>query len=271
VKTHCITALVLFGCGCGPETKAPVHNRGTTIPVAEQHHEPFVRFSVSEMFIRSFDAVPIPTVTGSSPSPWTLVSDAADVASISSDGDLLPHKNGRLTVRTRDGYSLEVEVHVAARMVLSESQLQMPTQETRPIGVTDDLGLPIDPRALSWTSSNPSIATIQDGKVASGMRAGLVKIELRYGRAAQALAVTVTPAKGALGLFERPRQNAFALGSVREVGSGAQGAAEQWTTSNPEVLKHLGHGFFWARAVGTAKLCNKGHPSPTCMNAEVTK
>ena len=184
-----ILAASLIACGgSGP----PPPETRKVGPVAGEAvvDKPFVSFRLASLTIDRLETSVAPPVTpGSSPTPATLASDAPDVVSISADGALIAHRNGRATVRAvPGGEALAIEVLAASVVRAEPPTLRVgPGMAALPALKSGETAIPAG--AVSWYSNAPDVAMVEDGRIRAGPAKGTAVLTAVYG--AEKVQVTV--------------------------------------------------------------------------------
>lgn len=264
---------LLFAGGCSPtgtQTGSAGSADGTD---AAGSSRPFVVFQGTRVTLDRLEVpTPPPVAAGSQAGPETMVSDDPTVVSVSPAGDLVAHRNGLTTIRTRhgEGSMLIVEVaEVAAIRLVPESLELRPGQEVRIQVVTAD-GKPVPPDGVQWGTSAPRRAHVLGGKVIAGGEPGVAKVLARVGGRVAEAEVVVREGT-ARRLVVAPPQARLRPGGVKLFQArGAFGpVAAAWRSSNEAVIAPMQGGLFLARAAGVAEVCAVALDSTRCARVEV--
>ena len=261
-KAFATMALLLLHCGSAPDTAQP--------PQAPATRAPILRFTQARLFIGHLDTkVALPVSPDSVLPGQALVSDAPEIASANADGTVTAHRNGRARLRgAAEGASIEVVVAATKTLWISPGEARLGPGESQSLHVLGDDGLAIDSEAIAWSSTTPSIAMVDAGRIVAGTREGRAQIVASYGGAQASAIVVVGPKAPPPPLFRQAPKRLH----VGEIGQFelAMGETAKWTSSNKRVLGVLQAGLFRARTRGRAEACaSDSAEQRTCASVEV--
>jgi hypothetical protein len=245
----------LVACTAGPPTPTP----------------PPVRFSQTRLDIAGFEtARELPTLSGSVASALTVEVDDPRVASIDSAGKVVGHTSGTTALHpVGGGPPLEIHVTGGKNLKIKAAPTSCRFGEAFKLAADSD-GEELDPRNLDWTTTDPSIAFIQDGVLRCGTRTGTAEIGAVWGRARSGISISV---EGRHELFSiAPGTASLKVGTIeRFEARGPSGpVAIEWTTTPPGLLRPLGFGVFAADKHGRVRLCAKADHT-TCTTVEIIR
>jgi hypothetical protein len=114
-------------------------------------------------------------------------------------------------------------------------------------------------RPVTWTSSNPAIATVSSVGLVSGVSEGTVSITATSGSISSAVAISVTPVASVVAnpvaLTLLPGQTYVTTASVRDAsGASLTGRTVTWSSSDPSVATVSSVGLITGVAAGSATL-----------------
>jgi uncharacterized protein YjdB len=216
-----------------------------------------------------------PTVTDQQGNPSTDVavswtSSDANVASVSSSGVVTAASNGSAEISATAGSAQAVaEVTVAqtpANITLDPTSLSFnavgQTQQLSPT-ITDQRGNAITGAAVSWTTSNPAVASVSSSGIVTAAGSGSAEITGTAGSASAVAEVTVTltPAPASITL-DPPSLSFNAIGQNQRLsptvtdqqGNVIRDAAISWTTTNPAVASVSSSGIVTAAGNGSVQI-----------------
>jgi uncharacterized protein YjdB len=194
-------------------------------------------------------------------------SSDSSVASVSGSGIVTALVPGSTTIRAgQDGVVAESLVRVdprAASIQVSPPTADLPAGATLLLfaSVTDPRGAPIDPPGVTWTSTDPSVATASaDGEV-TGRSAGSTRIRAERDGVWDEAVITVVQTVGAIEVSPssailRTQESATFTATVSD-GLGnpfPPPAGVIWSIDDPGVAQVDGRGRVLALAAGTTRL-----------------
>lgn len=232
----------------------------------------FVRFTQPRVFIDKLEEpVLVPAETGSSLSSDTLLSESPQVVSIERGGQLKAHMNGEARIHsTLDGRSFIAEVRATRTLWISPGEVELLPAQSVPVRLTGDAGLLIDPEAVVWMTSDPSLVRVERGRIVGGSHSGRGHLVATYGGArAEALVTVRAPERNSLAFRSAPKL--LRQGEVVRFELSERVDAK-WTLSRPKVLASLAPGLFQGKSRGRTEVC-ASTPSAQriCTVVEVTK
>lgn len=235
--------------------------------------QPHAVFTASRLVIPRL-GVPVstPLTQTSTPSSATMRSEDPGIVSVTSDGKLLGMRPGTTRIVAAAGAALEVEVRALDGIAAAPGRLTLEPGRSAQIELFDPATedrLPAED--AEWTSDNPAVAAVRQGRVDAGDSAGSATIRARYAGFEVRAEVVVSPS-GDLGLVLNPSQLKMRPGEVRQfqasTRSGPVPAA--WDSRNPAVLALVQDGLFQAKAPGRATICASAQGRRACSKVEVT-
>ncbi|MFI5229884.1 MAG: Ig-like domain-containing protein, partial [Gemmatimonadales bacterium] len=136
----------------------------------------------------------------STPIDWT--SEDPSIATVSSTGVVTASGLGRTTIIVSlDGQLASAGVQVVSRSVTSivinsAASMSLTSGSSFPLQVTlkDTTGAVVTSRAVSWTSSNPSVATVSGAGIVTAVQAGTATITAQVDGRTASIQITVSPA-----------------------------------------------------------------------------
>ncbi len=174
-------AATLAACG-GSAPALPVQQKVGPVAGEAAIDKPFVGFQQSSLTISRLETPVAPPVTpGSMPSPTTIGSDSPEVVGIQADGSLVAHRNGRATIRAlQGGGTLAVEVLASTGLHAEPPSLRTgPGTHALPVLRSGDATVPAG--SVSWFSSAPDVAMVEDGRIRAGPSRGTATLTAVYG------------------------------------------------------------------------------------------
>jgi len=234
----------------------------------------FIAFTAKRLYIDKLDTpVAAPVAVGSIVSPATIESDAPDILTVDGRGFLVAHRNGNAFVHPRgDGSTgFTAEVRSITGLWVTPGVAELKTGESVPLRIAANDGSLINSEAMSWATSDPSVAIVDRGRVEAGKHSGRARLVATYGGLTAQVLITVSdPRSNSPSFRAAPRK--LPVGSIRRYElSEAPPPGATWSTKNARVLVSLGNGFFWARALGASSACVEFEATHACMPVEVTK
>lgn len=202
-------------------------------------------------------------VVPNAPIVWTVRDP--DIATVSSSGVVTGRAVGSTQIAASAGGRSAVAA-VAVQPVPVASVTVAPTDVTVQIGrtatltatVKDAAGNVLVGRAVEWSSSNPSVATVSAAGVVAGVAAGSATVNATINGRSGAATVTVTLAPVA-SVAVQPKTASLTVGQTTTLGvvvTDANGAATDravaWTSGNEQVATVSSSGVVTAVAVGQA-------------------
>jgi hypothetical protein len=258
-------ALALGLAACGP-AKGPTSKEGASIP--GEQAVPFVAFRESSLVIVELERAVVPPVAvGTSLSGDLLSTSDPAVATIDGAGDLVGHRNGTATIRSRSGSMLAVTVDAVATIRIVPDRLDLASGQHSTVHVWAG-DHEVASRSLHWEMLNPSIAVATGTTVYAGSTPGEATLTARVGAATATLKVSVRPANFVLRL--RPFGSSLNRGEIGRVAVDApQGFAVEWTSSNKKVLEPMRDGTYYPRGRGIANACATAAGQTACAQIKV--
>lgn len=197
---------------------------------------------------------------------WTT-SDAA-VATVSSSGVVTGVAPGTATITaTSEGKSGTATVTVALAPVAtvtvqpSTATIASGSMTTLSATVTDQNGSVLTDRVVTWSSSDPSVATVSSSGVVTGLLVGTATITASSGGKSGSATVTVTagpiasvrvtPATTSLAIGERADLTAVAFDAA---GNPISGVSFTWASSSPAIVSVSVDGQVNAKKEGTVTI-----------------
>lgn len=194
---------------------------------------------------------------------WTTSDEG--VASVDASGTVTAKRSGTASIGAAVGSAkgnAQVVVAIPASVTVSPATLDLPTDRTGTLtaAVVDDTGAPFTARPVVWSSSDPAVASVADGKVvAVGPGAATVTAAVGTLRATAQVTVrvpdfarlAVTPAKTQLKVKDALTLKAAAFDKAgRKVG----GIPVTWKSSSPQIVSVGPDGQIRALKKGQAKI-----------------
>jgi uncharacterized protein YjdB len=194
-------------------------------------------------------------------------SSNALVATVTSQGVVTAVAPGSATISASvDGLSASVSVVVSARpasaVIVSPGQVTIFSGQALQLSalVTDDRGQVLTGRSISFTSSNPQVATVSTAGVVTGVAAGTVTITATSEAASGTATVTVA-AEPVASLTVSPSTATMSVGQPLQLTAVARNASGQvmslsgrtvtWSSSTPGITSVSSAGLVTALAPGT--------------------
>lgn len=264
--------LCTVAAGCHLESHSEPDGNGKLRQLVAPSERPFVVFLDRSLFIGRLEMPVAPPVTvGSSPSPATISSDAADIVSIDPSGRLVAHRSGSTVIRAAEtGSILQVEVRDAEAFRATPQKLELAHGGEASVRIATRDGTAVPPLAMTWATSAPDVATVSNGVVRAGTRPGTAHIVAQY-RDVQ-ITIPVQAALASIPAFSvRPEKASVRIGETLsfQALSRAGPIVAKWTTSNPRVATHLGDSVFRGAMRGEALVCATSATRRSCTEVEV--
>ena len=194
-------------------------------------------------------------------------SSNALIATVTSQGVVTAVAPGSATITASvDGQSASVSVNVTARpasaVIVSPGQVTIFSGQELQLSalVTDDRGLVLTGRSISYTSSNPQVASVSAAGLVTGVAQGTVTITATSEAASGTATVTVAPEPIA-SLTVSPSTATMSVGQPLQLSVIARNANGQalsltgrtvgWSTSTPGITSVSTGGLVTALAPGT--------------------
>jgi hypothetical protein len=215
----------------------------------------------------------MPVAVGSIASPATIESDAPEIVSVNDTGHFVAHRNGNAFVHARGNRSngFTVEVRSITGLWVTPGVAELKTGEALPLKIIANDGSLVNPEAMSWATSDPSVAMVDRGRVEAGKHSGRARLVATYGGVTARVLVTVSD-RSSKSLSFRVAPGKLPVGSIKRYElSEPPPPGATWSTKNARVLVSLGDGFFWARALGDSSACVEFGTNHACTRVEVTK
>jgi TolB protein len=224
---------------------------------------------------------------------WSSTDTA--IAKVNANGWTFAVSNGTARIVAVSGTVADtatVEVaQVPAAIEVGAGSVTLGVGDTTRLGATvlDSNDVAIEGAALTWTSTNPATATVDEAGLISGVGAGETQVIASAGEVADTVAVTVTPASGAgpgtggpapatvtatpshISL-EAVEDSAQATVVVRD-GDGAEltGASVIWSTTDVEVATVSTDGWVKAIANGSTRAIVRAGSVADTITIEVSQ
>lgn len=259
-----LVTLILSVAACGPGRQSG----GEPSSPTTERTAPFVAFWVPTFIIDELEKPTVPPVAvGSSVSGDLLTSSDPGVVGIDVSGNLIGHRNGTATIRSRSGSTLTVTVDAVAAIRIVPDQLELPSGQHSIVHVWAG-SHEVATESLHWEMLNPNIAVASGTTVYAGHTPGEATLTARVGTATATLKVKVRPANFALRV--RPLGSALKRGEIGRVAVEVPaGLAVEWTSSNRKVLEPLRDGTYYARSRGVANACAAAAGQTACARISV--
>jgi uncharacterized protein YjdB len=222
------------------------------------------------------------TLTGR-PVSWTTSNPL--VATVTQSGVVTGVLPGTVTITaTSEGKSGTSSVTVTLVPVASVS-VQPPTATvasgsttTLTTTVTDQNGTVVTDRPVTWTSSNPSIATVSTTGVVTGALVGTTTITATAGGKSGTSSVTVTTGPLA-NIRVTPSPTSIKIGDTQQLtaqgldaaGNPVSGLSFTWTSSDPAIASVSGDGRVNAKKEGTVTITASAGGKSGISTVTVTK
>lgn len=262
-------ACALFLVSC---ERPPPNEDRSQLP--DTTRESFLVFTAKRLYVDKLeDPIPMPIAVGSIASPTTVESDAAEIVSVNDKGYLIAHRNGNAFVHARGNGSngFTVEVRSITGLWVTPGVAELKAGEALPLKIIANDGSLVNPEAMTWATSDPSVATVDRGRIEAGKHFGRARLVATYGGVTAQVLVTVSDRTSNSPSF-RVAPGKLPVGSIRRYElSEPPPPGATWSTRNAQVLVSLGDGFFWARALGNSSACVEFGTNHACTRVEVTK
>lgn len=195
-------------------------------------------------------------------------SDNSIAATVTSEGEVIGFAAGSARIRaTVEGKSADASILVqqvpVARVVVSPNQLTMNPGQTSQLSVTlnDGAGNVLQGRTVTYTSSDPAIATVNGSGLVTAVAQGTAQIDVASEGEKGSVAVTVNPVPIA-SITIVPNVFALRVTQTTTLTAEARDAQGQlltnrtfsWSSSAPSVATVDQSGLVTAVAVGTATI-----------------
>ena len=234
----------------------------------------FLAFTAKHLYIDKLETpVAAPVAVGSNSSPATIESDAPDIVTVDRRGYLVAHRNGNAFVHARGDSSrgFTVEVRSINGLWVTPGVAELKVGEAIPVKIAANDGSLINPEAVTWATSNPSVAMVDRGRIEAGKHAGRARLAATYsGLTAQVLVTVSAPGSNAPSFRTAPRR--LPVGSIQRYElTEPPPPGATWSTKNSRILASLGNGFFWAKAIGESSACVEFGTNHACTRVEVVR
>jgi uncharacterized protein YjdB len=195
-------------------------------------------------------------------------SDNSIAATVTSEGEVIGFAAGTARIRaTVEGKSADASIVVlqvpVARVVVSPNQLTMTPGQASQLSVTlhDSAGNVLQGRTVTYTSSDPSIATVEGTGLVTAVAQGTAQIDVASEGVKGSVAVTVNPVPIAT-IAVVPNEFTLRVTQTTTLTAEARDAQGQpltnrtfsWSSSAPSVATVDQSGVVTAVAVGTATI-----------------
>jgi len=258
---------LLLGVGCTAEPDGTAPSQPTVSGAGI-----FVRFKQPKVFIDKLEEpFGVPAEIGSTLSSETLLSDSPQVVTVERNGELRAHMNGRARIHSAlDDASFVAEVGVTKTLWISPAEVELVSGKSVPVRLTGEGGLQLDPEAVVWATSDPSLVRVERGRITAGNHAGRGHLVATYsGVRAEALITVRSSAPASLAFRSAP--SLLRQGEVVRLELSDRVDAK-WTTSRPKVLASLAPGLFQGKSRGRCEVCaSTPFAQRICTMVEVTK
>ena len=197
---------------------------------------------------------------------WTSGDDA--VAMVSTTGQVTAAGNGNTTITAQSG-SASATVNVTVMQSAQSIVIDPPTATFTAIGDTVQLAAtildgndqPITGVAISWNSSDPGVATVDDEGQVTAVGNGSTEITARSGGASTSANLTVMQAAHSV-VIEPQKATLMAVGETEQLTATVldrneqpvDGVAISWTSSDPGVATVDEEGLVTAVSSGDARI-----------------
>jgi uncharacterized protein YjdB len=259
-------AAVVAGCGGGsgttptPPPPPPETVASVTVSPANWSMVVGTSVSLSATALSATGAV----ITGKTPT-WTSSNTA--VATVATDGLVNAVGPGTSTVTaTIDGKSGSATVQVILPLAVSvtvtpaSDTLDLNESVTLTATARDGDSNPIAGKPITWSSSNPSVASVSQAGAVTGLTEGTVQITATADAAAGSATITVRVAVASVAVA--PASSALLVGGTVQLtatpqsatGAALPGRSVAWQTSNATVATVSATGLVTARAAGSATI-----------------
>lgn len=211
-------------------------------------------------------------------------SSAPQVAAVDETGVITAQRSGETAVTAVIG-----EVKGSAPVVVSipaSVSLSLPSRDLRPgesvvlsVVVVDDAGKPVTvPRTIAWTTSDPAIAKVADGKV-EAVGPGTATVIAATGALKGTATVTVkVPDFAKLGLTPSKTQTikrgdnlALRVSALDKKGQKVGGVPVKWKSSDPRIATVSADGVVHAAKKGSAKITASASGKSATVQVTVTE
>jgi uncharacterized protein YjdB len=211
-------------------------------------------------------------------------SSAPQVAAVDGTGVITAQRSGETVVTAAID-----EVKGSAPVVVSipaSVSLSLPSRDLRPgetvvlsVVVVDDAGKPVTvPRTITWTTSDPAIAKVADGKV-EAVGPGTATVIAATGALKGTATVTVkVPEFAKLGLTPSKTQTikrgdnlALKVSALDKKGQKVGGVPVKWKSSDPRIATVSADGVVHAAKKGSAKITASASGKSATVQVTVTE
>jgi uncharacterized protein YjdB len=211
-------------------------------------------------------------------------SSAPQVAAVDGTGVVTAQRSGETAVT-----AVIDEVKGSAPVVVSipaSVSLSLPSRDLRPgetvvlsVVVVDDAGKPVTvPRTIAWTTSDPAIAKVADGKV-EAVGPGTATVIAATGALKGTATVTVkVPEFAKLGLTPSKTQTlkrgdnlALKVSALDKKGQKVGGVPVKWKSSDPRIATVSADGVVHAAKKGSAKITASASGKSATVQVTVTE
>ena len=199
--------------------------------------------------------------------PVTWSSGSPSIATVSSSGGITGVANGKAKIiATVDGITGSVDETVSSAtianlsVVLAKSLIAAGDTTRAKAVATDAAGNEITGRTVTWSSSNPAIATVSNLGLVTGVGAGTVSISaLVDGLTSQGTVVVTSPVVSSVTVSAplttlTAGQTTQGTAQLRDASGATVTGPVTWTTSAPSVASVSSTGLISAIGTGTADI-----------------
>ena len=212
---------------------------------------------------------------------WT--SSAPQIAAVDEAGQVTALRSGEAQVTASVGEvkgNAQVVVSIPASVSVSMASRDLRPGETVVLSVVvvDDAGKPVTvPRTITWSSSDPGVATVADGKVvatgpgtatitaAAGALKGTSQVTVRVPEFAK---LAVSPAKTQT--LRKGDRLALKVAALDKKGAKVAGVPVSWKSSNPQVATVSADGMVHAVKKGSARITASASGKSAAVSVSVT-